>query len=104
MANPSKAKGTAAETALLHDLNTLTGRTFRRTPPGTKYDLVSYGTPMAPVIRILATRPDYGRWLLTMPLADWWDSAMPEAEIRVEVKRYKTFRHHGIWAEKFGTQ
>jgi len=103
VANPPKKKGTGAETELKSLLEARFGRPFRRTPPGASWDLeTADGRGSAdPPIMVLATRPDRGRWLFTMPLEDWADDPS-SAEIRVESKRYKRFAHHTIYEEKFG--
>lgn len=105
MSNPPKQKGTRGETELLGLLESLTGRVFRRTVPTSKWD-VETADDRGPtnIVRILATRPDHGKWLLSMPAADWAlaDPTSPTVSIRVEVKRYRRFALHTIWESKFG--
>ncbi len=95
MANPSKQKGTQGETELLRWLNS-EGYRFYRTAPGTKWDLEQDGD--GPVVNVLATRPDHGRWLFSVPMLG---CITPGAHIRIEVKRYKRFALHKIYEEKF---
>ncbi len=68
----SKKKGTAGETELLAELLELLPH-LRRTPPGSKWDLEHQGDEGAVVFDILATRPDRGRWLVTMSLDSFRD-------------------------------
>lgn len=108
MTNPPKKKGTAAETTLRSLLEDITGREFRRTEPGCKWDLETADDGSrsqlyeSEPIRVLATRPDRGEWLLTMTPDEWmWDpNTRP---IHVEVKRYARFALHTIWERKFGS-
>lgn len=105
MANPSRKKGTAGEVELMAILEQVTGRSFRRTHAGCRWDLettdhADYGD--LPPVFILATRPDRGRWLLSMTPIDW---ACPingtgPVPIRVEVKRYARFALHKIYEGK----
>lgn len=56
-------------------------------------------------LRILATRPDRGRWLGTVDLItlmEWLcrlEGLRPE--LHVEVKRYRKFAHHTLYEETF---
>ena len=102
MANPPRAKGTAGETELRRLLEELTNRRFRRTSAGCQWDLETMDDvfPKEYPISILATRPDHGRWLVSMPPEQWlldW-RLFP---IRVEVKRYARFALHTIYGSKF---
>lgn len=101
MANPSKRKGTGGETELRLILEALFDRPFRRTAPGTLWDLESPGSVTDPLVCVLATRPDSGRWLVSMTPYDWQRDPFA-AEIRVEVKRYARFSLHAIYESKFG--
>ena len=79
--------------------------TAQRTPPGSKFDVflrppmdgvfINTGDP----IHALATRPDRGQWLVSIPLTDFLRMLDNRAE--VEVKRYKKFSHHTIFEGKF---
>jgi len=99
MANPPKAKGTGGETELLRALRDR-GITVQRTSAGKTFDLQRLGE--APVIQALATRPDYGQWLVTMRLDDFALLLPNPCGLEIEVKRYKRFSHHGIFESKFG--
>jgi hypothetical protein len=109
MANPPKAKGTAGETELLHELAPYMPGLVR-TPPATLWDLEQKGA-LPSVTELLATRPDRGQWLVTMTLDEFkalWlvvtdavdQSRLPE--VRIEVKRYARFALHSIFEKKFG--
>jgi hypothetical protein len=109
MANPSKKKGTAAENEVITGLYDA-DMTFRRTLPGTPWDVErnSDDDGADEWLFVLATRPDYGRWLVTMSLADFaWllrnlkDDAFYSVSPKIEVKRYARFSLHRIWEEKF---
>lgn len=102
MVNKPKRKGTAGETELKGLLEEWTGRKFRRTAPGCKWDLetVEDEHGIEP-INILATRPDRGQWLLTMTPGDWQADLYMDP-IHVEVKRYARFALHKTYADKFG--
>jgi hypothetical protein len=101
MANPPKRKGTGGETELRRLLEALFDRPFRRTAPGSAWDLEAEGHVTDPPICVLATRPDNGRWLVSMTPEGWLGDPFA-AEIRVEVKRYARFAHHMIYESKFG--
>lgn len=105
MANAPKKKGTGGETELLRRFHDA-GFAGRRTSPGLPFDLditpaPNYGHDEQ--LNALATRPDHGRWLVTITLDDFlrllgrygWGA-------RVEVKRYARFAHHAIYEDKFG--
>lgn len=109
MANPSKQKGTGAETELVRLLSEYpwpgTGRRWTRTSPGMNYDVHGTGSPglELPPILALATRPDRGRWLVTVSLDDFAHLLFDcPREVHVEVKRYTRFALHSIWEKKFG--
>lgn len=105
MANPSKAKGTGGETEL-KGLLRADGIEVRRTPASSIVDLEADGTDsFSGRFEVLATRPDHGRWLVTMTLDDFttlWSYAEPHQGLAVEVKRYKKFSLHSIYEKKFG--
>jgi hypothetical protein len=99
MANPARKKGTGGENEVRLLLETLFGRPFRRTHAGCEWDLeTADGAAGAPLF-VLATRPDYGRWLVSMDPTDW-ASDVTTRPIRVEVKRYARFAHHAIFEKK----
>ena len=103
----SKQKGTKAETELRKLLLQL-GLEFHRTAASSLYDLDRGDKPEGH--EVLATRPDNGRWLVTMPVEDW--AALVKAAddyydikdlpIHIEVKRYRRFAIHAIYESKFG--
>ena len=104
MSNPSKKKGTGGEKEVV-DAALATGLFARRMPPGANYDL--YIEPRYDVImgtnepiRALATRPDRGQWLVSIPLDDFL--RMMDGVAEVEVKRYARFALHSIYEAKFG--
>jgi hypothetical protein len=121
MANPSKKKGTGGETELLRLLS-INGMV--RTPPASPWDLERPGTfddeawadgydltdvtiMPDPPLNALATRPDNGKWLVTVDLDTFRELVRRSfwtGPIRVEVKRYARFALHGIWVKKFGNK
>lgn len=111
MANPSKKKGTGGETELLRKVNEAWRKVFgrdllRRNPPSTITDLgpVNPGLTKHRKIGVLATRPDKGRWLITLDLNDFLDvfcNAGYDPWLEVEVKRYKRFSLHSTFEQKF---
>lgn len=96
----SKIKGTGGERELKALLTQLCNRRFRKTGAGEPWDLEAPGTNEEEPIQILATRPDRGRWLLTMTPWDYTKS-WATTEIRVEVKRWAKFWHHSEYEETF---
>lgn len=103
MANPSKQKGTGGETELLRLLEL---DEMKRTPPGTLWDLERPGVG---TVDVLATRPDRGRWLVTLDARDFRELYQAAETIRyepiglrIEVKRYRRFSLHTIFESKFG--
>jgi hypothetical protein len=101
MTNRPKAKGTGGETELVNIAAQL-GYVARRTSPGANYDVHLFParfTRLDPV-KALATRPDRGQWLVSIPLDDFL--RMLDAPAEVEVKRYKRFAHHTIFEAKHG--
>ncbi len=109
MANPSKQKGTGGETELVAAFRAA-GLTANRTPPTTNYDVRVGKAGPDGGLDALATRPDYGQWLVTVRLADFIDLVkvaegfygIDELPVNVEVKRYARFALHAIWQKKFG--
>jgi hypothetical protein len=110
MANPSKAKGTGAETELRLELLGR-GIVVVRNPAGDPIDL---DRPGPEAFDILATRPDRGEWLLSMGLDDFarlmktYDAtgeevSLPDSGLHIEVKRYARFAHHTIFESKFAS-
>ncbi len=107
MTNPSKAKGTGGETELLRSLQDVIPDLVR-TPAASIIDLAAPGIELIPW-EFLATRPDKGRWLISMDLEafkDLWTEAglitRRKSAVYIEVKRYKHFSLHSIWEKKFG--
>jgi len=108
MANPPKQKGTAGETELLLELLGR-GINVRRTAPTLPFDLERVGRFGDNGLNVLATRPDRGRWLLTIDLDTFAslvllaDKALGfEGQLNIEVKRYAKFALHTIYESKFG--
>jgi hypothetical protein len=117
MANPSKKKGTGGETELLRLLEI---KGMVRTPPASPWDLerpellpdldwqpADVTIVPDPPLNALATRPDNGKWLVTVDLDTFRELVRRSfwtGPIRVEVKRYARFALHGIWAKKFGNK
>ena len=107
MANPPKKKGTAGETELLKLLPAYA----QRTSAGMNYDIyVPGGTDVTfRPTEVLATRPDRGRWLVTLDLDAflrmYYDTTQDydlRPHLKIEVKRYKRFALHTIFEQKFG--
>lgn len=105
--NKPKAKGTGGETELRKLLAKL-GLYFHRTPASSAYDLDRGNKPEGH--EVLATRPDHGRWLITMTVEDWAALVLAadalydikDLPVHIEVKRYRKFAHHTIYESKFG--
>ncbi len=101
----SKQKGTGGETELLR-LFEEAGFTTNRTGAGEVYDLRVIGYLLGQAgtaVEALATRPDRGRWLVTVELPRFIEFLRCSGlSAHVEVKRYKRFSLHGIWESKFG--
>ena len=104
MANPPKRKGTAGETELKNELEQYIPGLVR-TPPTFPYDLHRVGRGGL-TYRFLATRPDRGRWLVTMDLntlRELLNQALEDDDdVQIEVKRYAKFALHTIFESKFG--
>lgn len=100
MANPSKKKGTQGENEVVQIFRAVGFRHVKRTSPGVNYDVDVIGDHP---VQVLATRPDRGRWLATLPLDDL-AALMASSDIggQVEVKRYAKFSLHTIYEKKFG--
>lgn len=105
MANPAKQKGTGGETELVGELNGRFGPdTFRRSWANAAYDLYRVATefPHLQPVEALATRPDRGRWLVTVDLHDFMDLIEGhKLPVHIEVKRYARFALHTIFEQKF---
>jgi Holliday junction resolvase len=103
MANPPRKKGTAGETELVRLLDAH-GLRVRRTPASSTFDLIREGAlDPYPVVEALATRPDRGRWLVTLRAEEFARLlANSIVEVHVEVKRYKRFSLHSLFERKFG--
>lgn len=101
MANPPKAKGTGGEREVLTKAISAYGLDATRTPASATYDIAVRGST-GRTIQVLATRPDHGRWLATIPLDDLFHMLQEHGDnARIEVKRYRRFALHTIWDRKF---
>jgi len=98
MSNPPKQKGTGGETELLK-LLAERGVHVVRNPAGARTDLSRPG--LLP-IKALATRPDYGEWLLTVNLDDFCELVGGVWPLEIECKRWKRFAHHTLFKEELG--
>ena len=96
----SKIKGTGGERQLRAILEDLFHRRFRKTGAGEPWDLETADGEDDDPIRVVATRPDRGFWLVTMRPVDWYRNH-EEHQIQVEVKRWARFAHHTIYEETF---
>ena len=101
MSNPPKQKGTSGEREVVDR-----GKGFNldiyRTPPGAPYDAIVRGST-GRRIKALATRPDYGQWLVSIPIEDFYHLLAEHGDgALIEVKRYKKFAHHTLYEGKFG--
>lgn len=88
----ARAKGTSGERELALRWG------LRRTPMGTRWDLERDGS--SPSLRILAIRPDKGKWLYVLD-----DEAMAVLlsqgnAVQMEAKRRKTSALHSMWKEE----
>lgn len=105
MSNPPRQKGTQGETELLRLLNEK-GFKFVRRPAGARTDLRHEATTKwdgAPILTLLATRPDRGNWLFTIDLETFCAVFAPEVDnIEIEVKRRKKFAHHSLFEKELG--
>ena len=101
MSNPSKSKGTRFESDIVKAAQGY-GLDATRTHAGSRYDVdIRGGTGRS--IEGLATRPDHGQALVTIKLHDFLHLLASHGDgAHVECKRYKAFRHHAIFEEKFG--
>ena len=100
MANPPKQKGTRFESDLVsraHDF----GLDAYRMPASSRYDIQVRGNT-GRNLDALITRPDYGQALVTIRLADFFHLLAEHGDgAHIEAKRYKAFRHHSIFEDKF---
>ncbi len=100
MANPPKQKGTAGETEFVRVLQAH-GIKADRVKNGQSYDVFAEGKPGS--IQALATRPDRGRWLVSVPADEFCELLrLSGRSSTIEVKRWRKFVHHTIWQGKFG--
>jgi hypothetical protein len=102
-----RRKGTGGESELRRYLADIFPF-LRRTPASANWDLEQPSFHVSkPPLEMLATRPDNGRWLVTMDvdtlrtLVDGQDMRR-RGEVHIEVKRHKAFALHSIWESKFG--
>lgn len=102
MSNPPKKKGTSAETELKARFEAAGFVDAARTSPGLPFDVNVPGR-LPRQVGALATRPDRGRWLVTITLDDFLDLLRYRGYgARVESKRYARFALHSIFEKKFG--
>jgi hypothetical protein len=122
VANPSRKKGTTGEVELRDRLNAMgtsgapgeVGQVFKlvRREAGARTDLrqepfEGEGGLDIQQLAVLATRPDRGRWLITMTL-DLFEEMMYAAwvrtgsrpELEIEVKRRAKIAHHSLFEEE----
>lgn len=101
VANPPRKKGTKGEGEVVRACVDR-GLIAVRTPAGSNYDVAVQGST-GRVIKVLATRPDKGRWLATVELEDLIHMLYGHGDAAaIEVKRYKRFSLHSIFEKKFG--
>ena len=101
MATRSKAKGTGGERELLRLLNDK-GFRLRRREAGAEADLFQDGEhPDSAHLKVLAVRPDRGRWLFTVDLDSFLEFAATSDALDVEVKRPARSWIHSVWRHKF---
>jgi hypothetical protein len=104
--NKPRAKGTGGESELRRYLADIFPY-LRRTPASADWDLEQPALYDGEPLTFLATRPDNGRWLMTMDL-DTLSTIVGErdmrlfGDVRIEVKRHRAFALHSIWEQKFG--
>jgi hypothetical protein len=99
----SRQKGTGGEREVLKLVQGVRPNA-RRTPPGSQFDIESQGTGILSPIKVLATRPDRGRWLAVIDLEQFLevlelDTLRP---LLVECKRRKTYSHHTMFETETG--
>lgn len=63
------------------------------------YDLHQSG--FEPPVRVLATRPDRGRWLFTINEEEFCKAFSVDDYLQIEVKRLARMWHHTVYEEKF---
>lgn len=103
MANPPKQKGTGGEREVLRAALDK-GLEAGRTPASSTFDIFVRGST-GRTVRVLATRPNQGRWLATIPLEDLLHLLSQHGDnAEIEVKRYAKFAHHTIYDKKFGPE
>lgn len=105
----SKRKGTSGESEIVARWNKYYGREVaRRTASSGSYDVhVQDGEPKHRPIRVLASRPDHGRWLYSLDQEDFLElfgsyEFAKHTPVLIESKRYRRFALHSIWEAKFG--
>ena len=107
----SKQKGTGGENEVVKLFNEEGIMGLLRTSPGVNYDITRVG--QEPSLQLLATRPDRGRWLVTLDArkfarllhaADTLSDVLEHPvypRLEIEVKRYRRFSLHSIFESKF---
>jgi hypothetical protein len=98
VANPPRAKGTGGEREVLRRFRDAGVPVFR-SPASATVDL--YREADGDPLHLLATRPDGGGWLVSLPL-DELITLVGERPLQIEVKRYRRFKHHTLYESKFG--
>ena len=104
MANPPKQKGTGFEREVKKRLEGA-GFKVRRTPAGHRFDLEVEGDDKGYIesIHVLATRPDFGRALITMDMEDFlWLLKQGGPTAWIECKRFKRIAHHTLFENEVG--
>jgi hypothetical protein len=100
MANPPKQKGTGGEREVVLELR-MRGIDAVREPASAAWDITVRGST-GRTINALATRPDHGRWLVTIPFEDFAHILAEHGDnAHIEVKRYARFALHTIFGKKF---
>lgn len=104
MTNAPRQKGTLGEREVLVRLQCIYGEEqVVRTPPSSRVDIIAGDTRDFP-IGVLYTRPNRGRWLVTLSASDFEDlltAFTHPPRLDVEVKRHARFAHHTIYEAKF---
>ena len=96
----SRAKGTRLESDIRNAGLDL-GLDISREPMGARWDLTVRGST-GRTIEALATRPDFGKTLVSIPLADFLHLLVSHGDsARIECKRYAKFAHHSIYTDTF---
>src|SRR5512132_1468888 len=101
MSNRAKKKGTGFEREVMEALEGVGFKPYR-TSPGSPWDIV---VPGQEPFEVLATRPDRGEALVTLPLKDFiellreYNRHGDDYGARIECKRFARFAHHTIYTD-----